>query len=109
MKLYSDILTSEDLDAALPAGVGIRKVTRISTRQRLRCWEVFLEGRTAAHTRKTNSGTHGAGSYYAASYDDHGEWMAVLFDIDPAAIISHWKGRDAFHAGTKGAYARATA
>lgn len=43
-----------------------------------------------------------------ATYDEHGRWMARLFDIDPHAriksAVNDFNGRDDFHAQTGGKY-----
>lgn len=105
MKVYSDKLTEADLRAALPQGVGLRDVVKIvNPRKRKNGWTLYLEGLTFGHSRSTNSGTRGAGSYKAATYDDHGCWMSVLFDKDPHAVISHWDGKEQFDDGTNNRY-----
>jgi hypothetical protein len=100
MKVYSDILTREDLYVALPADV-YADVRNINTRKRARGWEVHLEGLGARHTRKRNSGNYGAGHEMAATWDDHGVWMAALYEIDPLAQIACYSDRDNFYESTE--------
>lgn len=109
MKVYSDKLTREDLFGALPTDVyaNVRDIPKV--RVRTHGWDVSLKGLGARHTRSVNSGEYGAGYHKAASYDDHGEWMMRLFDIDPDARISWWKDRADFMRGTENKYALATA
>lgn len=104
MKVYSDTLTRDDLVAALPEHVTLDARTIRNPRVRRFGWDVNLEGFGSRHTRKVNSGEYGAGYHYAASYDDHGEWMARLFAKDPDARISWWKGLEDFTKGTEGKY-----
>lgn len=104
MKVYSDTLTRSDLAAALSEGVSLDEVSEIRRpRVRSRGWNVRL--RRWGSARHTNTGRYGAGEQGAASYDDHGYWMARLFKKDPHARISWWDGREQFEEGTKGRYA----
>lgn len=101
MKVYSDILTDQDLrDAAKEAGVYLWVCDRI-TRPRIakNAWEVSLSG--------SSPYTSQMGDYHkAATYDEHGWWMSYLFNLDPDARISWWKSAEDFHARTEGAYYR---
>jgi hypothetical protein len=48
-----------------------------------------------------------AAGNYAATYDEHGEWMAEVFERDPEARIvgyEDYRGRDDFHEKTGGKY-----
>lgn len=72
---------------------------------------VFLEGTSSflpngSKRRKTNSGNRGAGTYPAATYDEWGEFLAALFELDPTAKTdgAGYNGRDDFHVKTKGHY-----
>lgn len=109
MKVYSDVLTEADLRSALPDGVYADVRPLRQARVRRFGWDVYLEGFGARHTRATNSGTYGAGSRKAVSYDDHGVWMARLYQIDPDARVSWWKSRADFEQGTKGKYSHSVA
>ena len=104
MKIYSNVLTWGQLIDALPADViaSIQVIRR--PRVAARGWKVYLEGTGTRHTKKVNSGESGAGYHSAATYDDHGEWMARLFAIDPDARISWWKNRADFDKGTEYRY-----
>lgn len=111
MKIYSDTLTRDDLYAALPDGVMVADIREIrNPRKRARGWQITLEGYAARHTRRRNSGTWGAvptaGEYgYAATWDDHGVWMAALYEIDPLALIAEYANRDDFYESTEHAHA----
>jgi hypothetical protein len=105
VKVYSDRFTREDMrDAARYAGVGLDTVTPI-TRPRTRKfgWVVKLTG---SSTRHRNSGTHGAATWDSApaTHDEHGRWMAFLFDIDPEAKIADYDGQAQFHFSTNDKY-----
>lgn len=108
MILHSDILTRKDLIDMLPRQIDA-DIHERGSRKRARSWNVKLayygpkqKGRRMGFV---NSGTHGAGYAYSATYDEHGEWMSRLFDIDPNAIITDYNGRDDFHRKTEYKYA----
>lgn len=128
MRIHSDTLTGGDLSDALSAaglrtaGVWIETADKTGSRTRDHAFTVKLaaeprEGRR----RQRNTGTRGAEEprYYrpagadpfqvAATWDEHGRWMAELFEIDPAAVImgsGRYDGREDFHAQTDGKYRR---
>lgn len=102
MKVYSDVLTGPDLLRAVPRGCQLELVTIRSPRVRARGWVVRLS--RPSSRRHFNTGQYGAGDFGAASWDDHGVWMAALFAIDPSARLAHWDGVEAFTEGTHGAY-----
>lgn len=111
MKIYSDTLQRSDLGVALiAAGLNDERVyvdecmALPSPRLRQRGWKVRLT--CTRSNRHRNSGTHGAATWEmpAASWDQHGRWMAELFERDPNARISNYNGRDDFHRATKGKY-----
>lgn len=101
MKLYSDTLTREDLYDCLPADVDADVQNINNPRKRKHGYEVRLVGLGDRHTRKTNSGNYGAGDRMAATWDDHGIWMAALYEIDPLAIIATYQDRDRFYESTR--------
>ena len=102
MKLYSDTLTTDDLYACLPRDVGIAEIREMrQPRKRARGWELSLEGLGGRHTRRSNSGGYGAGDRYAATWDDHGVWMAALYDRDERALFAgYYNGRLDFYLKT---------
>lgn len=109
MIVHSDTLTRDDLYACLPADVMIADIRELrNPRKRARGWEIHLEGYGSRHTRRRNSGYYGAtevdaiGHYgYAATWDDHGVWMAALYEIDPLAAIACYANRDDFYEKTE--------
>lgn len=102
MKLYSDHLELDDLHACLPCGCELEALRIARPRVRTRGWTVRLTAVSGA--RWTNTGTHGAGYDKAATWDQYGEWMAGLFDIDPHARIAFYDGRADFHRQTRDQY-----
>ncbi len=113
MRIHSDKLVPGDFYEAAQGieGVWVDECEMTGSRSRANGFTVKLaampkEGRR----RRRNTGTHGAedGGWpimvAAATYDEHGEWMAKLFDIDPDAIITYYNGRADFHEQTEGKY-----
>lgn len=107
MKVYSNILTEDDLRAALPPEVGASIQVIRNPRVARHGYTVYLQGFGPRHTRSVNSGENGAGYHKAATYDDHGEWFARLYAIDPDARLSWWKDRGDFERGTEGKFSLA--
>lgn len=109
MKLYSDVLTPDNIHAAAPAGVGVELVAIRRARLRAHGWIVSLSDWNS--NRHKNSGQHGAATWKApaASWDQHGEWMAALYAIDPAMQVGPYKDADDFERQTGGKYTGATA
>jgi hypothetical protein len=121
MRIHSDVLTPsrlvEAIDAAgLDIAVHLDSCSVHKSRKRARGIEFRLGATERVGTlkgeritrRPRNTGKYGAeqagGHLYAATYDEHGEWMARLFDADPDAIIGYYDGRDHFHAETRYQY-----
>jgi hypothetical protein len=109
MKLYSDKLTRADLSAACTGeAFFVDEIKEIhGARVRSRGWDLRLGNFESR--RHGNSGTHGAATWKtpAASWDDHGRWMARLCEIDPKARIAYYDGRDDFHRATGDKYREA--
>lgn len=109
MKIYSDKLTDADMRTALPAGTQFEHIDRRATRGRLasQVWDVTLEH--PGRPRSLNSGTSGAYKPGAASWDEHGEFFAELYDRDPAMQVRAaraYHDREDFHTQTASAYDR---
>lgn len=106
MKIWSDVLTTQDIRIAqrTVTGVRIERMTGISRpRVRRHGWNVLL-GRPSSN-RHFNTGKHGAGDFGAATWDDYGRFLAVLFERDPGMRAAYYEGRDRFHVATKGKFA----
>lgn len=106
MKIYSDVLTREDLFATIRqiSGMYIDEIAPLpSTKLRKNGW-IMIVGSTT-RKRYRNGGTYGADrQIFAASYDDHGKWYALLYKLDPDARICFYKNADDFHQQTDRRY-----
>lgn len=106
MKVWSDILTEQDLRGC---GLGPVQVWRCEgpkpARVKAQAFDVVLTGTSP---RGRNSGRYGGSRQWdyapPATWDEHGEWMARVFDIDPDARVAGYAGRDDFHASTARKY-----
>lgn len=124
MRIHSDVFTRDSFDAALwprslnVQGVNIEDLSEHRSRSRARAFEVRLAatpGRdySGKARRPRNSGAYGAESLYAgqtikaATYNEHGQWIAELYAADPDAIIGPYRHYDHFHASTRFAYSGA--
>src|SRR4051812_23644972 len=108
MKIYSDKLQTRDLWAALPDGLEMLDGLELIEGPRLRRFEHVRicspVPRGKGKRYRLNGGNIGSLNVYAAGYDEHGEWMARLFEIDPDARIigvNRYEGRDSFHEQTE--------
>ena len=100
MQIHSDTLTFADLwRAARIARVDMVKCDRSGSRSRDHKYNVNLEGesRRAPNQRGMSYGAK------AATWDQWGVFLAVLFDIDPNMVCgpseknAYYNGRDDFH------------
>lgn len=86
MKIYSDILTREDIYSAVRGtGAWIHSCSQHRSRSHQRSFTVYLEG-NSVYARNAPSGGQ------SATWDEHGLWMDALFAIDPDAVIAHYQG-----------------
>jgi hypothetical protein len=115
MKVYSSVLTDHDLSAAIRGinasrpqarWIGFeRRRTLVHPRIRPHGWNVLLYRNDSART--FNSGQYGAGRAGAASWDDWGEFLAVLFQRDPGLRVGRrYDGYIQFHKTTQWRYAK---
>ncbi len=109
MKIHSDIIERSDLIEALPKPEMYLEARQVGSRKRTKAFDLSLEWlapkRKGDGRRRKNSGKYGAAHAYAATYDEHGEWMANLYRIDPEAIIATYDNALDFHRKTDGKYA----
>lgn len=113
MKMHTDTLTRADLHAALRDAEAACPTLRdvwleavgAGSRSRNRAYVFRLEALRGSGRRR-NSGTHGAEASYAATWDEHGHWMAAVYALDPEARIGPYADADDFHAQTEGRYLR---
>jgi hypothetical protein len=100
VKLYSDVITRQDIFAHLPEDVSAN-VHAVNARKTKYGYVIHLEylgentGKGSGR-RRVNSGEHGAGYHYAATWDEHGIWMAALYELDPDMEISYYNNRADF-------------
>jgi hypothetical protein len=114
MRIHTDVLTTDDLHGAVGQagldGVWVDSITLHRSTKRAQGIEFRLAANPKKGRRRRNTGQYGAEDSglemmtAAATYDEHGEWMAVLFDRDPNAVIGPYEGRDRFHDMTKHSY-----
>jgi hypothetical protein len=94
MRFHSNILTRVDFSAALGAAglndVWIEKFSEHHSRKRQKGYEIRLAADHAKGRRRRNSGQYGAdgSEVWAATYSEHGKWMAELYKIDPEMIVA---------------------
>lgn len=119
MKIYSDTLTSADLDAAVRAAseharsappfagsIGFERYRALQRpRIRSRGWDLLLY-RTGSRMH-FNTGNHGAGEEGAASWGDYGWFLAALFERDPGMHAAYYRDRGHFHEATRGKFREA--
>lgn len=116
MRLHSDTLTRDEIDAALVnadlPGVFIDVLSSHGSRSRARAFEVRLaaepgKDRNGNVRRPRNSGSYGSDGrdpFKGATYDEWGYFIAELFERDPDAVFGPYNGRDDFHRKTNGDY-----
>jgi hypothetical protein len=75
----NDVTTSTIYAAARHARVDVT-ITEHGSRSRDHAFNVKLEGESR---RRPNGGASGAGSGYAATWDQWGVFLAFIFDVDP--------------------------
>ena len=100
MRIHTDTLTMSDVYvAARFARADVVDFTEHGSRSRDHAFNVKLEGESRRHPNGGASGRDYA-SGYAATWDQWGVFLSVLFDLDPTAHTPHDKGREAFTART---------
>lgn len=107
MRIHSDVLTRGDIFGAASGieSVWVDKWTEHGSRSRKRAFEVALRGAGTRHTRWPNSGKFGADhTANAATYDDWGDFLSNLFDVDPDMIAGLYRGKSHFHVVTNFKY-----
>jgi hypothetical protein len=118
MMVFSDTLTPADFVNALEGaqaagligpGVFLAELEEKRTKGNKRARKYTLQLAAAAKMpgdkrRRINSGTHGAGNAWAATWDEWGFFMAEVFARDASAMFGPYEGADDFGNKTKGAY-----
>lgn len=105
MKIYSDAITADVIRSTTREVPGLY-IDELSAIPGARVRKYGYVVRTGGNTnRLRNSGVYGADhSTNAASWDQHGQWFALLYAIDPNARIAIYDGANDFHERTKGKY-----
>ena len=89
MRIHSSILSYADLKHARPDNVTVDIEHEGGSRKRGRGFTVYLYGSSPFWAQHDSS-------RHAATWDEHGIWMARLFDLDRDAIISWYDGYEDF-------------
>lgn len=94
MRIHTDRLNTTHLwEAARIARVEM-DLTSHGSRKRDRAYNVTLRGESR---RRPNSGKGGAGDDYAATWDQWGVFLAVLFATDPDMVTPYYADAEEFH------------
>lgn len=96
MRIHTDTLTTRDIyEAARIGHADVVVLTEHKSRSRDHAFTVKLEGDSR---RRPNGGrTGGDGSGYAATWDQWGVFLAVLFDRDPEMVTPYYADAYTFH------------
>ena len=97
MRIHTSVLTMSDIhEAARVARVDFGRLNEHGSRTRARAFDVTLTGesRRRPNDRGSNPGA------YAATWDQWGVFLAVLFDRDPAMVTPYYSDRDDFERKT---------
>lgn len=95
MRIHSDTLTDRDMmDAARIARVHFDRYLNTGSRSRHHGFDITLTGESR---RRPNGGNRGAGDDYAATWDQWGVFLAVLFDRDETMIATYYADAAEFH------------
>lgn len=96
MRIHSDHITTGDIyTAARFARVDVVDLGEHGSRKRDHAFDVKLEGESR---RRPNGGASGRdyASGYAATWDQWGVFLAILFDIDPGMVTPYYGDRSEF-------------
>lgn len=105
MRLHSNTLTRQEITDTLRRtvpGAWIIDFSEHGSRSHKRAFEVKLRADKAPGRRRPN---HGYDGEYAATYDEWGAFIAVLYRLDPDMRFGGYRDRDHFHRVTRGNYA----
>lgn len=107
MRIHTSLTLLDIEAAARRAGVQLERCTQHRSRKAARAFDVILSG--SASTRWRNSGTHGASDYKAATWDEWGIFLDVLFRRDPNTWCYAYSCQDHFQWSTGNRYDTLTA
>lgn len=97
MRIHTDNLTATHLYSAALISRARLDLTMHGSKSRARAFEVRLTGESR---RRPNSGTRGAGDDYAATWDQWGVFLAVLFEADPDMVVPYYASPEDYAAQT---------
>lgn len=100
MRIHTDGLTEDDVrDAARQAGVTFGRLTEHRSQSHARAFDVTLRGNS---NRRPNPGSRGnwTDDERAATWDQWGVFLGILFDRDPYAMTDRKETRHAFRERT---------
>lgn len=91
MRIHTNTLTRVDvLEAAAAADAVAVALIDHGSRKRDHAFDVKLEGsETTRSRRRPNGGPSGVGTGYAATWDQWGVFLAVLFERDPSTLTTY--------------------
>jgi hypothetical protein len=88
MKIHANQLTAADIYAAArKAGIDVERLTRHGSRCREVAYDVIFSGIGVTGGQWGNSGTHGAGPYKSATWDEWGIALDHIFRADQSVTI----------------------
>lgn len=99
MRLHTDTLNDFDFYlAARVARVEFSKFSRHGSRSRDHAFDVTLTGESRRRPNAgIGSGDHIGTDDYAATWDQWGVFLSVLFDLDPSMTSRYYTDREHFH------------
>lgn len=99
MRIHTDGLTEDDVrDAARQAGVTFDRLREHRSKSHARAFDVTLRGNS---NRAPNPGSRGnSTSDRAATWDQWGVFLGILFDRDALAMTDRGEGRQGFRERT---------
>lgn len=111
MRLHSDTLSAAEICGATDPDV-LAILEERPSRSRRHGWEAFLEyvgEREKGDGRKLRAASNEGAKIgtVTATYNEHGRWMARLFEMDPELLIVgvyRYDGREDFHKQTGDKY-----
>lgn len=103
MRIHTDKLSMADVSrAAYNAGATVETLEPHGSRSRAFAYEVKLTGTSR---RRPNGGTYGADrDAYAATWDQWGVFLGLLFDIDSSMTTAYYADQTAFDHHTDGRF-----
>ncbi len=95
MRIHTDVLSARDIFAAAKAARADLEITRHGSRSRTAAFNVHLTGESRRRPNRQHESHE-----YAATWDQWGVFLSILFDLDPELVTPYDKSRSAFHLRT---------